>query len=281
MTGASGKTGQHIVRALAARHQNVRALVHKNAQVEKLQALGAKEVLIGDMRDAQGLQAAFAGITAVYHIAPNVSPDELSSGQAMIAAGLEAGTIRFVYHSVLHPQVEEMPHHWLKLRVEEALFKSGLEYTILQPAVYMQNLLGYRDAILNRGVYAVPYSIDARQSLVDLNDVAEVAASVLIDPGHAHAVYELVGKDAPSPRETAQLLSDRLGKPVRVEQLDRKTWEKQSRVNGMNDYAVKTLLKMFAYYEQYHFYGNSNVLSWLLGREPGRYETFLNREFLS
>lgn len=281
VTGAAGKTGQHIVRALATRKQNVRALVRKSEQVEMLQALGAGEVHIGDMRDMQVLRAAFTGITAVYHIAPNVCPDELSIGQMMINAALEAGITHFVYHSVLHPQVEEMPHHWLKLRVEEALFKSGLEFTILQPAVYMQNLLGYRAAILERGVYAVPFSIDARQSMVDLNDVAEAASLVLTQTGHTQAIYELVSKDAPSPREIANLLSQLLGKPVRAEQVDRKTWEVQSRLGEMNDYAISTLLKMFKYYEQYNFYGNPNVLNWLLGREPGRFETFLDREIKS
>ena len=36
-----------------------------------------------------------------------------------------------------------MPHHWLKMRVEEKLFASGLPFTILQPAAYMQNVLAY------------------------------------------------------------------------------------------------------------------------------------------
>ena len=60
---------------------------------------------------------------------------------AAIRAAQSAGVERFVYHSVLHPQVEIMAHHWQKMRVEEQLFESGLSFTILQPAAYMQNVL--------------------------------------------------------------------------------------------------------------------------------------------
>ncbi len=53
-----------------------------------------------------------------------------------------SGVTRFVYHSVLHPQIEAMPHHWQKMRTEEMLFAAGFELTVLQPTAYMQNILG-------------------------------------------------------------------------------------------------------------------------------------------
>ncbi len=279
-TGAAGKTGIHVIRALAARGQQVRALVRRAEQADQLKALGAAEVVVGDMGDRQTLWRAFSGVSSVYHIAPNMSPDELNIGLAAIQAALEAGLEHFVYHSVLHPQVMDMPHHWLKLRVEEALFKSGLNFTILQPAAYMQNLLGYREAILAHGVYAVPYSVDARQSLVDLTDVAEAAAIVLTRPGHDHAIYEVVSPDAPSAREIAALVSKRIKRPVRAESIDRREWEARARASGMAVYAVDTLMKMFTYYEQHNFLGNSNVLGWLLSRSPRRFEQFLSENFI-
>ena len=74
-------------------------------------------------------------------------------------AARTAGVKRFVYHSVLHPQTEEMPHHWQKLRVEEEIFRGGLPFTILQPCAYMQNVVAYLDDIVMKGRYVVPYSI--------------------------------------------------------------------------------------------------------------------------
>ena len=126
------------------------------------------------MRDPQTIRKATEGVRAVYHICPNMLPDEVGIGETVIAAATSAGIERFVYHSVLHPQTEKMPHHWHKLRVEEMLIESGLPFTILQPTAYMQNLLVAWQAIYEQGVYAVPYTVGSRLSLVDLADVAEI-----------------------------------------------------------------------------------------------------------
>jgi uncharacterized protein YbjT (DUF2867 family) len=118
ITGAGGKTGQAVIKAVAARGENVRALVHREAQASAVKALGAREAVVGDMRDEEALRRAMEGARAVYHICPNVNPDEVTIGRTVITAARAAGVERFVFHSVLHPQVEAMPHHWNKLRVE-------------------------------------------------------------------------------------------------------------------------------------------------------------------
>ena len=86
-----------------------------------------------------------------------------------------------------------MPHHWSKLPVEEMLFSSALDVTILQPTAYMQNCLSEWDRMVGSGIYRVPYPVETRLSLVDLDDVAEAAAIVLSDADHSGATYELVG----------------------------------------------------------------------------------------
>jgi uncharacterized protein YbjT (DUF2867 family) len=122
-----------------------------------------------------------------------------------------------VYHSVLHPQIEAMPHHWNKMRVEEMLLGSPLDVTILQPAAYMQNILAEWDRMLRSGVYRVPYPVETRLSLVDLDDLAEAAATVLINAGHSGATYELVGTPPISQIEIAETFGKALGRPVRAE----------------------------------------------------------------
>ena len=86
-----------------------------------------------------------------------------------------------------------MPHHWAKLQTEEMLFASGFDLTILQPTAYMQNIVGAWRGITEDGMFRVPYPVETRLSLVDLEDVAEAAALVLTQDGHAGATYELVG----------------------------------------------------------------------------------------
>ena len=213
VTGAAGKTGQAVIRALASRGGSVRAMAHKPEQVELLRSLGAQEVLVGDMLSQVFFEQATRGIQAVYHICPNVDQYETVIGAFAIQAARHAGVEHFVFHSVLHPQAENMPHHWKKMGVEELLLESGLGFTILQPAVYMQNVLAYWDRIMGEHVYAVPYPVETRLSMVDLKDVAEAAALVLTQPGHLSAIYELVGCAPISQNEIAQTLSEKLGFP--------------------------------------------------------------------
>ena len=277
VTGAAGKTGRAVIRVLAAKGESVRALVHRPEQIRLVEELGAQDVVVGDMHLQATMDRAAQGTRAIYHICPNVSPDEVSIGQTAIAAARSAGVQHFVYHSVLHPQVQAMPHHWLKMRVEERLFESGLSYTVLQPAAYMQNVLAQWDRSVEQGVYPVPYAVETRLGMVDLEDVAEVAAVVLTEPGHAGATYELAGAEALTQTEVATILSQQLGRPVRAEAVPLEVWEKRARESGLGDYQVETLVKMFQYYERHGFWGNPRVLSGLLGRPPTTFAAFVKR----
>jgi len=216
-------------------------------------------------------------VSAVYFICPNVNPNELEYANIAIKAAKTAGVSRFVYHSVLHPQVEAMPHHWLKMRVEEALFESGLPFTILQPAAYMQNVLGSWRTIVEEGVYRVPYSTESRFSLVDLEDVAQAAVSVLLNPGHEFAIYELAGPEALSQSDIAEIIAEELKRPVVVERISIERWRRQAEANGLGRYQIDALIKMFRYYDEYGFQGNSIILGWLLKRPPTTFSTFLER----
>ncbi len=277
VTGAAGKTGRAVIEALVARAQAVRGLARRKEQVGLLKRLGVQDVVVGDMRDQAVADEAARGVRAVYHLAPNLHPEEDVLGQVALAASRSAGVAHFVYHSVLHPQTEAMPHHWQKLRVEEALLASGLSYTILQPAAYMQNVAAYWDSISERGVYPVPYAAQTRLGMVDLKDVAEAAALVLTEPGHEGATYALSGPEILSQTETAAILAQQLGRPVRVECVAIEAWKAQARAAGMGDYQVETLVKMFQYYEQHGFWGNPRVLGWLLGRAPTSFAAFVER----
>jgi len=277
VTGAAGKTGRAIIRALAKRGETVRAWVHRSDQVTSLEALGVEDVLVGDWLDQASMERAVQGVRAIYHFAPNVSPDEVTIGRNVIAAAQSADVERFVFHSVLHPQIEAMPHHWQKMRVEELLLESGLPITILQPAAYMQNVLASWNQIIENGRYVIPYSPETRLSLVDLDDVAQAAAIVLTEPGHIGATIELVGTRAMSQVEIAQMLADQLERPVEAEFISLDAWERVARASGLGDYQVLTLIKMFCYYESHGFSGNSNALGFLLGRQPTSFAEFVKR----
>ncbi|HUD84946.1 MAG TPA: NmrA family NAD(P)-binding protein [Xanthobacteraceae bacterium] len=275
VTGAAGKTGKAIVKALAAKGAAVRALVRRSDQVGELKALGAAEVSGGSFEDSGTLTRATAGIAAIYHICPNVSPHELAYACAIAAAAQAHRIKRFVYHSVLHPQIEAMPHHWQKMQVEQMLFASGFDLTILQPTAYMQNLLGAWRGLVEDGVLRIPYPIATRLSLVDLDDVAEAAARVLTRDGHIGATYELVGTAPLSQSAVAAAVGAVLQTNVGVEVETVEAWQARARAAGMGEHERDTLAAMFRYYGSNGLIGNPNTLRWLLGRAPHDLAHFL------
>jgi uncharacterized protein YbjT (DUF2867 family) len=157
------------------------------------------------------------------------------------------------------------------------LLESGLAWTILQPAAYMQNILAGWTAIVEQGVYRVPYSVGTRLGMVDLEDVATVAAIVLTEPGHFGAIYELVSLEVLTQTEVAAVLSECLGRPVQAEEIPLDEWAKNAQAAGLGAYQVESLLKMFRYYAEYHFWGNAQALGWLLGRPPTGFRAFVER----
>ena len=271
VTGAGGKTGRALIKSLS-KAESLCAFAYRAEHISAVKALGAEKVIVGDLRDESSVRLAMEGVRAVYHLCPNMSPDEIVIGKLIIREARNAGLEHFLYHSVLHPQTEKMNHHWQKLRVEEMVFESGLPFTVLQPAPYMQNLLANWNSIVDQGVLRIPYSVDSKFSFVDLEDVAEAAKLVLTEPDHFHAIYELAGTLPMSHVEVAERFGLVLKRDVRAEKEESKDW--RQRVTGISDYASENLIKMFEYYDQWGLAGNPNVLRWLLKREPLTIEEF-------
>jgi uncharacterized protein YbjT (DUF2867 family) len=282
ITGAGGKTGRALVKVLS-KVESVCAFVHRKQQVSVLKSLGAEKAIVGDLSDETTIRSAMQDVRAIYHICPNMNSDEFAIGRLVINEARKVGVEHLVYHSVLHPQTGKMNHHWQKLRVEEMIFESGIPFTILQPALYMQNLLTGWKSIVEDGVLRVPYSIHSKFSFVDLEDVAAAAKIVLTEPNHTNAIYELAGTEPTSHAEVAEIMSRILNRDVRAEKEKIGDWKLRAErspegtQSKRDKYAIENLVRMFEYYDQWGLVGNPHVLKWLLRREPTSIESFIQR----
>jgi nucleoside-diphosphate-sugar epimerase len=135
-------------------------------------------------------------------------------------------------------------------------------------------LAGWK-SILEDGVLRIPYSVHARFSFVDLEDVAQAAAVVLTEPNHFHAIYELAGTPPMSHVDVARMFGQVLQREIRAETEEIGDW--RFRASVTSKYAMDSLVKMFAYYDQWGLAGNPNVLSWLLKGEPTSVQLFIER----
>lgn len=275
ITGAAGKTGLALLRQLDLLDRPVRALVPRQDQVERALEKGATETRVGDLLNHQSMAPAFAGVTAVYHIPPNVHPQEERIAENILQLSSQHGVEHFVYHSVLRPYIRAMPHHIKKAHVEEQLFTRGIPFTIIQPAAYMQNTLPALQHARANGNFSMPYPVDTPMGMVDLDEVAEVGAHLLSNADHYGATYELSGAEILTPKNIARLIEASIGQPVEAQEVGLKTWRRQARQASMSRYQVATLSKMFRYYARHGFWGNANTLAALLGRPPKTYAEFL------
>ena len=279
VTGANGQVGRAIIKALLSKGEQIRAFVFRNEHVQEIKKLGEMDVAVGDMLNQEDLDRAFAGVNRVYHICSAINPDEVLIGEMVITAARKANVKHFVFHSVLHSVLQEMPHHQKKLIVEQLVVDSGIPYTIGQPTVFMQNIFESWNSIVEKGVFVQKFftTPNTRMCLVDLDDVAVAAATILTSNDHFNASYEFSGSENLSLQDMVEVMALCLNREIEVETLSDEMLSSQLRRFGADDYRVNTLLKMFHHYNEHGFYGNSNILKWMIGRKPNDFITFFKR----
>lgn len=265
MVGATGRHAGAVLPELTARGVVVRALVRDKARADVARERGAAETVVADLADPDSLPAAVDGVDGVFHIGPAFAADETAMGVAMVAAARAAGVRKFVFSGVIHPSIAALPNHTAKLAVEEALYDSGMDFTVLQPARFMQNWAGAWPEVLEHGRLPMPYAVSARFCWVDYRDVAEVAALAITGDELSNGTFELCAPGMPDGQETAAIVSDALGRHIEAQEVPRHEFAAQLRPGAERD----GLLHMLAHYDGHGLPGgNPLVLSSILGREP-------------
>jgi uncharacterized protein YbjT (DUF2867 family) len=276
--GASGAVGIPTVRHLVKRGARLRALTSRPASAERLRHLGVAETILGDFRNADDVRRAVEGVDALIQIPPRFTEDEAAIGFGIVAAAKKAGVGHYVFVSAFHPQMRQMDHHWSKLLVEEAVIESGLPFTILQPAMFMQNLRVEWPAIRERGVYPRPYSPERKMALVDTDDIGEAAAIALTKLGYRGATFELASDESLTHAEMAEIFAEEWGKPLRAVRRDPTEWAEWARGHGWTTWSIEAYLKMCRHYDAHGYPGgNPLVLTAILGRSPGGFRSFVRR----
>src|ERR1700684_772757 len=281
VTAAFGNQGRLLVPKLLEAGQPVRACVRSEASAEALHALGVHDIVVGDISEPTTVKRAVRGIEKIYHVGPTVHPRERDMGFAIVDAARAEGVRHFVFSSVLHAIITDLVQHEIKRDIEEHLLSSGLEFTILQPANYMLPLK--LRPVFERGVFELSWSLDRRQSLVDLGDVTDVACMALLDSErHAGATYELASPGRYTAYELGDIISRVLGRPIVVREIDADTYLKAWVADAdpqQVTHQIRVLRAISARYSSHDFVGNPNVLTWLLGRPPTTFEEYVRQQY--
>ncbi|MFF5246424.1 SDR family oxidoreductase [Streptosporangium sp. NPDC000095] len=213
IVGSTGTVGSLVLEEVLRRGTDARVLVRDEQRAAHLPAHVERHV--GDLGDPEAVRGAMKGVQAAFYIPPH-EPDEVRLGTSFVRAGEEAG-IRLVLAGthISDPQmraafVESMPAYRGKLEVSTAFAASTANPVVIALANYNQNDEIFKEDILN-GVYPTPIK---RSNRIDLRDMAELAATALIDPAFPSGEYALIGPESFTGAEAAEIWAAELGRPV-------------------------------------------------------------------
>jgi uncharacterized protein YbjT (DUF2867 family) len=213
VTGATGNIGRELVHQLAVRKQAFRVMVRTREARAAFLAKGIQPVH-GDFEDPGTFGKALTGIDTVFLLTPP-RPD----GVELEWQFLEACQERDVRHVLRVSAVAANPwaasallrHHG---RCEAQLEDSGLAWTHLRPALFMQNLAAmFGPSVAEESTLFAPMGA-ALVPWIDSRDVAAVAAAILTSKGHEGLVYELTGPQALSFTQVAEEISIQLARRI-------------------------------------------------------------------
>ena len=212
VTGATGRLGSRVGRRVAAAGGEQRLLVRNPSRAPELPGAHAERA---SFENTEAVRTALTGVSTLLMVSASENPDRLGQHRAFVDAAAAAGVRHIVYTSFAGAAPDcaftlGRDHH----ATEEHIRASGLAFTFLRDNLYADFLMGMigEDSVL-RGPAG-----DGRVAAVAMDDVADAAAAVLLDPGpHAGATYTLTGPEALTLDEVADRLSAALDRRVTYE----------------------------------------------------------------
>jgi len=193
--GATGKTGARVTARLEA----------KGIEVRK----GTRRAAIPfDWEDTATWAPSVDGIDKAYvtYFPDLAFPGAVKKVAAFCEVAKEAG----LKHIVL---LSGRGEHHARLG-EEAVRASGIDYTLVRSSWFAQNFSeGYlRDPILS-GILPMPGGA-VEEPIIDIDDIADVVATILTEDGHLGQLYEVTGPRLMSFAAMAEALSAATGRSI-------------------------------------------------------------------
>ncbi|KZT42186.1 NAD(P)-binding protein [Sistotremastrum suecicum HHB10207 ss-3] len=284
---ANGRTQRYLIAALIANKYDINSLrlhVYREQSVDALlkdfSELQNSQFLVADFLDAKAMKHAMEGVAKVWYNTPPFRPLESAMAISVIDAAKAAGVQHFVFCSVFQPFRSKLLNHDVKRPAEEYLVESRLNYTILQPTHFIQNVA--LPPVQSSGVLPLAWNPAIETGFIDLEDLADIGVKVLTDPAsHQFASYELLGENI-SYDGVAKILSEAYGKDIKCVKVAPEEALVKAKENGIvppgSEYSEDAVIRMWAYYDRWGLVGNPNILHWLLGRKPSGWKDYIQKQ---
>jgi uncharacterized protein YbjT (DUF2867 family) len=272
VTGATGNNGTEILKRLASQNVPVRAMVRSRERASMIAAPNV-EVVEGDFDRPETLLAALTGVEWAFFLTNSTERAEAQQ-LAFVNAARQSGTKHIIKLSQFAANANS-PVRFLRYHavVEAAIQASGMAYTFLRPNLFMQGLLNFRSTIANRNAFYAAAG-EAKVSVVDVRDIAEVAVAALTEAGHEGKIYDLTGPQALTHTEMADQLSVTLGRQIAFFDIPSNAmWETLLSI-GFPVWQADGLLEDYAHYRRNEAAAIASGVQDAIGKAPRRFETF-------
>jgi uncharacterized protein YbjT (DUF2867 family) len=188
--GATGTIGGRLALRLAEHGRKIRAICRNPGAWD-----GGVEAIAADLTDPEQALGALEGVEAVY-LTPTLGGADLFVNERTVAdnvvdAALKHDVTHIVMHSAVRADRGDTGVRILdnKTPIERRLGESGVGYTILRPAWFLQNLWAARD-YLEQGVVSMPWAGDMVWAATDVEDIV-TAAVAFFDQGPANRAFDI------------------------------------------------------------------------------------------
>jgi uncharacterized protein YbjT (DUF2867 family) len=243
VVGATGNTGRAVVKELKALGEHPLCVVRNTEKAREV--LGADaNVMVADLDDRASLGGVLKGIERVFIVTGhNPKSDEQ---QINVIEAAKAGGANYIVkvsggRDVVGPNVESV-NGQAHYKIEEHLKKSGLQWCILSPGLFMQNILGQAANIKNDGKIIQPWPKDLSVALIDVRDTGALGARVLRDPGkHAGKLYSFTGVSTTF-GDFANVIGEVIGKAITYVGITLEQAEAGMKSRNMPDWLVAHLI---------------------------------------
>ncbi len=279
VTGAAGQLGQSVVRHLLDTYKVAPGdIVAATRNPDKLSALAARGVVTrkADFDDAASLAAAFAGVDRLVIISTDsldTPGKRLAQHSAAIDAAKAAGVKHILYTSMPSPDkslVTFAPDH---LGTENAIKASGISYTILRDAWYLDNFMMSLPHNLQGGKWYTATS-GGKAPYISRNDCALAIAAALASDDTDSKTYTLTGSTAYSIKDVASTVSAVTGRPLEVIDVTDEQFAAGMTGAGLPPFLVDMLVSADANIRAGNFDALSADFTTLTGKAPQTLRSF-------
>ncbi len=270
VTGASGQLGARVVRHLAAAGARLRLVVRDPARTPRV---ADAEVAVASYEDPAAMTAACRDVRTLFLVSGHENPHRVALHERAVRAAAAAGVERVVYTSFMGaaPQAtfSYARDHAL---TERAIVDAGLQLTALRSSLYADIAphLVAADGVLRGPAGA------GRLAWVAREDVARLAAAVLLDDAHAGEVYDVSGPRSLDVEETVALLAAATGRELRY--LPESLEEARASRAGAEPWQIEGWIGSYLAIATGETSVTSHTVEHVTGVRPWTFEEFLRHE---